>query len=138
MSVEDNKEIVRRYVESLGDPTGVGSAELLDDGVVISIMTRTGVGGAVPAAMTKDEYLRFRVEQRPAFLPLGVRHEIRSMIGEGDVVAAETECFADLPDGRVYNNLFHFVFELRDGRIVASREYTDFLYAKVTLFGGAG
>jgi ketosteroid isomerase-like protein len=44
---------------------------------------------------------------------------------QGDRVAVETESYSELNNGRVYNNLYHFVFELRDGRIKAVREYLD-------------
>jgi ketosteroid isomerase-like protein len=133
VSVEANKEVVRRYIASFSDPTGEDSAELLNPTARLQIMSRSS-GHDLPQAMTKEEYLEFRRERRPKILPNGVRHEVRSMIGEGNWVAAETECFADLSGGRVYNNLFHFLFEIRDGRIEQSREYTDFLYVKQTVF----
>lgn len=135
---EANKKVARDYVRSFSDPTGAESARLLHDDAVIQIMSRGGGGGDLPAAMTKDAYLRFRVDRRPEFLPLGVRHEVRTLIAEGDTVAAETECFADLPCGGRYNNLFCFVFEISDGRVRSSREYTDFLYAQQTLFASGG
>ncbi len=44
---------------------------------------------------------------------------------EGDRVAVETESYAELKNGRVYNNLYHFVFEVRDGKIASVKEYLD-------------
>jgi len=44
---------------------------------------------------------------------------------QGDRVAVETESYSKLKNGRVYNNLYHFVFEVRDGRIRSIREYLD-------------
>jgi uncharacterized protein len=44
---------------------------------------------------------------------------------EGDRVAVETESYTELKNGRVYNNLYHFVFEVRDGKIQSVREYLD-------------
>ena len=41
----------------------------------------------------------------------------KALTAEGDRVAAETESYAELSNGRVYNNHYHFVFELSDGRI---------------------
>jgi uncharacterized protein len=32
--------------------------------------------------------------------------------------------------GKIYNNVYHWVFELRDGKISAARFYLDTLYAK--------
>lgn len=44
---------------------------------------------------------------------------------EGDRVAVETESYSELNNGRVYNNLYHFVFEVRDGRIERIKEFLD-------------
>lgn len=44
---------------------------------------------------------------------------------EGDRVAVETESYSELQNGRVYNNLYHFVFEVRDSLIQSIKEYLD-------------
>lgn len=44
---------------------------------------------------------------------------------DGDRVAVATESYAELTDGRVYNNLYHFLFVVRDGRIHRVKEYLD-------------
>ena len=136
MSVENNKETVRRYIDALSDPTGESTAMLLGDSAAIQIRTRSSEH-PLPQTMTKEQYLEFRRNRLPNFLPNGVRHEIRSMLGEGDWVSAETECFADLRNGQVYNNVFHVLFKLRDGHIEVTREHADFLYAKQILFTSA-
>ena len=40
-------------------------------------------------------------------------------------MAVETESYAELNNGRVYNNLYHFVFEIKDGKIHVIKEYLD-------------
>ena len=37
----------------------------------------------------------------------------------------ETESYAELTNGRVYNNLYHFVFIVRDGKIAGVKEFLD-------------
>lgn len=44
---------------------------------------------------------------------------------EGERVAVETESYSELSNGRVYNNLYHFVFEVRDGKIQRIKEFLD-------------
>lgn len=44
---------------------------------------------------------------------------------EGNRVAVETESYADVKNGRTYNNHYHFVFEVRDGKIESVKEYLD-------------
>lgn len=44
---------------------------------------------------------------------------------EGERVAVETESYAELNNGRVYNNLYHFVFVVRNNKIHAIKEFLD-------------
>ena len=48
-----------------------------------------------------------------------------NLLAEGKQVAAEAESYAELHDGRVYNNLYNFVFEIEDGLIKGIKEYMD-------------
>ena len=44
---------------------------------------------------------------------------------EGERVAVETESYAEVKNGRTYNNLYHFVFEVREGKIQSVKEFLD-------------
>lgn len=44
---------------------------------------------------------------------------------EGERVAVETESYAEMTNGRVYNNLYHFVFVVRDSKIESVKEFLD-------------
>ena len=44
---------------------------------------------------------------------------------EGNRVAVETESYSEMQNGSVYNNLYHFVFEISDGKIQKVKEYLD-------------
>jgi ketosteroid isomerase-like protein len=52
---------------------------------------------------------------------------------EGDRVAVEAESHANLKGGKVYNNKYHFLFELRDGKITKCKEYNDTHHARLTI-----
>lgn len=54
-----------------------------------------------------------------------IRLTPQAFIAEGDKVAVETESYAELKNGRVYNNEYLFVFEVRDGKIQSIKEYLD-------------
>ena len=58
-----------------------------------------------------------------------------ALTAEGDRVAAETESYAELTNGRVYNNLYHFVFELSDGRIRRVKEFLDTEHTRAVFLG---
>ncbi|MPT49008.1 MAG: hypothetical protein E2598_11405 [Sphingobium sp.] len=53
---------------------------------------------------------------------------VDSLVSSGDKVMAETHATGERADGRPYNNLYAWAFELRDGKILHVREYMDSLY----------
>ena len=63
------------------------------------------------------------------YQPETIAIEITSLIAEGDVVALEWTSRALTTAGEEYENQCAGVFTVRDGRIVAVREYMDTQYA---------
>jgi ketosteroid isomerase-like protein len=59
----------------------------------------------------------------------GLRMTVLSAIGEDDRVALEVESSGDLENGRLYRQQYHFLFQFRDGKICAVREYLDTQHA---------
>lgn len=47
---------------------------------------------------------------------------------ENNRVAVEAESYAELKNGRVFNNSYHFLFELDGNRITRVKEYSDTLH----------
>lgn len=62
-----------------------------------------------------------------------IRIEAREWTAEGDRVAFEAESFVDTRNGRKDNNLYHFLFKLRDGKVASVREYLDTMHANAIL-----
>ena len=56
---------------------------------------------------------------------LGFKMTILGMLSEGDKVAAEVQGYGKLTDGAIYDNFYHFLFQIHDGKIVRVREYLD-------------
>lgn len=54
---------------------------------------------------------------------------------EGSRVAVETESYSEMTNGRVYNNLYHFVFEIHDGQITAVKEFLDTEHTRAVFLG---
>jgi len=52
-----------------------------------------------------------------------------SAIAQGSKVAVEAESYGELKNGRVYQNRYHFLFEIKDGKIYRVREYMDTKHA---------
>jgi ketosteroid isomerase-like protein len=57
-----------------------------------------------------------------------------SAIAQGDKVAVEATSYAKLKNGKVYQNQYHFLFEIRDGKIFSVKEYMDTKHAYDTFF----
>ena len=60
---------------------------------------------------------------------LGFKMTILDMISQDDKVAAEVQGYGKLINGAIYNNFYHFLFEIRDEKIVRVREYMDTKHA---------
>ncbi|MBO6516643.1 MAG: nuclear transport factor 2 family protein [Bacteroidia bacterium] len=64
--------------------------------------------------------------------PEGTDFQITSMICEGDKVAAEAEFRAQTSMGPFYENYYHFLFIIENGKVKRMKEYMDTYKAKVT------
>ena len=53
---------------------------------------------------------------------------------EGERVAAEVVAHGELADGRSYDNTYHFLFVVRDGRLHQVKEYGDTYQGYVLFF----
>ena len=64
--------------------------------------------------------------------PEGADFKAVSMISEGNSVAAEAEFKAKTAMGTDYENYYHFLFIIENGKIKRMKEYMDTYHAKVT------
>lgn len=67
-----------------------------------------------------------------ALFPNGADFKTTSMIAEGNKVAAEAEFKALTVMGTNYENYYHFLFIVEDGKVKRMKEYMDTYHAKVT------
>jgi len=63
----------------------------------------------------------------------GLRITPKGITAEGDRVAVEAESYAKLKNGRTYQNQYHFVFVVRDGKVQQVKEYMDTMHANQVL-----
>ncbi|MFP5433593.1 MAG: nuclear transport factor 2 family protein [Alphaproteobacteria bacterium] len=128
MSIEQNKDIVRQFLAKFGTGDADGLIDSLTDDATWWI---GGKPDDLPQAgpKTKDG-ISAVLRGIGAKIPGGIDMRIHGMIGEGDKVAAEVEARGEITNGRIYNNEYHFLFTIRDGRIAAVKEYHDTLHLK--------
>jgi uncharacterized protein len=58
-------------------------------------------------------------------LKAGLNMRVLGCIAEGDKVALEVVSYGELKDGRVYDQQYHTLMRIRDGKIASIREYLD-------------
>lgn len=131
MSIEENKDVVRRFLAKFGSGDADGLIDSLTDDASWWI---GGKPGELPqAGMKTKEGISAVLRGIGAKIPGGIDMRIRGMIGEGNQVAAEVEAHGEITNGRIYNNEYHFLFTIRGDRISAVKEYNDTLHLK-TIF----
>ena len=58
------------------------------------------------------------------------------MTAEADRVSVEAESIGEHASGQTYNNFYHFMFRIRDGKVASLTEYLDTELATEILCGG--
>lgn len=128
MSTEQNKQIVNQFFEKFSATDVAGALELLDDAVIWRAMGREG-GLPMSGEMDKQAIGEL-IENVRSIFPNGMRLTPTGRTTEGDRVALEMESYAVKSNGIVYNNFYHFLIVLSNGKITALREYLDTLHVK--------
>jgi uncharacterized protein len=65
-------------------------------------------------------------------MPDGIKLTANEFTCEGDRVAVEAVSIGHLANGRVYQNQYHFLFKIRDGKFCKVSEYNDTFHVKET------
>lgn len=127
MSTEENKKVVEKMMAAF-------TAGRMDE--VLSSLADSAtwwVGGKFPLSgtKTKQEFAQLLAGIGDG-LDGNLRLSPKAWTCEGDRVAVEVESYAKLKNGRVYNNFYHFLFEVRNGKIQKVKEYLDTMHANET------
>jgi ketosteroid isomerase-like protein len=123
MNIENNKRVACDFFSRFTASDINGALEMMTDDATWWI---AGKPGSIPAAGTRSKEQIARLFHNMAGqLKNGLRMTVKGMISEGDSVAVEVESYGELTNGRVYNQEYHMVIVIRDGKISAVREYLD-------------
>lgn len=138
--LQRNKDLVARYFEAIAAHDLDGLAALMDPGLRFRCAGGTGFEDSVvfdsPAALVDDIRVNVGRLYDPA---VGIRPEILHLTAEGHRVAAEVRIRGrSAVTGLPYDNLYVFLFWIRDGLFVKIHENLDTAYAMKTLLGPAG
>lgn len=116
-------QIARAFVERYSANDIAGAVELLADDVQYWIAGKPrqlSVVGNFDKQRIAALFARM-IER----LQDGQRMVVKNTVTEGDQVAMEVESHGALKNGRTYNNEYHMLFKVRDGKIVRVKEYCD-------------
>ena len=135
MDVKANKQLARELFARFSVNDIAGALELLADDVRWWI---AGKPDAQPASGEHDKRWMARLfHNMTSQLDGAMQMTVRGLIAEGDKVAVEVVGDGKLLDGRRYQNEYHLLLTIRDGKIAAVREYLDTQHVVATWFAPA-
>lgn len=122
--LEANKQTIRDFMVAFGSGDIPATMDFMTDDAT------WWVAGTIPLSgtYTKDEFTKLLggvVET--CKMPISLKPE--AFTAEGDRVAVETESYTETNEGGVYNNHYHFLFEMQDGKIRRVKEFLDTMHA---------
>lgn len=127
MNMEENKRVARQLVEGLGAGDGAQAFDQLHEDAVWTVMADPVVF-PVLGSMSKTSFAS-HIRAFLGALPTGIQVTVTGITAEGNRVAVEAKSVAALPNGKVLNQVYHFLFEFRDNLVIAAREYIDTAHA---------
>jgi ketosteroid isomerase-like protein len=133
MSAEENKKIVLSFFENFSAGKADAALAQMADNATWWV---AGQPDKFPLAGTKTKaQFAELLKGIGAAMPKGLRITPKGITAEGDRVAVEAESYGEHANGKIYNNQYHFLIEVRGGKIQAVREYLDTIHAKEVLVG---
>lgn len=122
MSAAENKQIVLAAYDALAAGDAAGYFAAMHDDVVMTYVGSYSMAGTYHG---KADFTARFVPRLREVLKGAIRMQVTDAVAEGDTVVVEARGEAHTRDGRPYNNNYTIWLKLKDGKIVALREYMD-------------
>lgn len=123
MGVEGNKDIAGELVRALSRPEPRSLNSLLHEDAVWTVMADPD-SFPVKGPMSRKTFVE-HMRQFHRLAPNGIEIAITGMTAEDNRVAVEAMSHAVLSNGRILNQVYHFLFEIEGDLVVNAREYID-------------
>jgi ketosteroid isomerase-like protein len=130
-TLETNKGLVRRYMNAITEGDDAAMLACLHEDAVIHVM-----GSHLFAGSIEKRTLIDTLDSVKEMFPDGIEMRIHNMVAEGCQVAVEAESHALHSSGKIYNNKYHYMVRILDGKIIEIREYADTEHVTDVLCGG--
>ena len=125
--LSDNKALVARFLNALSQMRLEEAAQMIHEDCMFYMPTVS----IKPNNYTGEGMLEF-VANLKHIIPDGIRFEVVEMTAEQDRVATIVDGFSTTIDGQPYNNHYHFLHSIKNGKIFRQTEFFDsYLGAKV-------
>ncbi|MEE3327583.1 MAG: nuclear transport factor 2 family protein [Myxococcota bacterium] len=132
MGTDENKKFARAFIDAISR----GDAQAIQDAYAEDGSSWTIGSMPISGRFSKAEIAQTASSVLDVF-PEGLTFTVHSMTAEDDRVAIEAESKGIHVSGKEYNNLYHFLMRVRDGKIVEWKEYMDTMHANDVLCGGS-
>lgn len=120
MSIEDNKALVTNFWQVFSAGKFDQVLAMLADDATWWVAGTT----ALSATYNKTEFAALLGQVTP-MAPKGLSVKPTALCAEGERVSVEAVSYGEFNNGRVYQNEYHFMMVIRDGKFVSVREYLD-------------
>jgi ketosteroid isomerase-like protein len=120
MSTEENKRVIAGYFEAFNRQDREAMLSLIDDKYTFRSMTRFPEWLLRP--WNKWQFASAGFVQS-SLMKKPIRVTVVGMTAEGNKLAVELTSYGEMKNGKIYDNAYHFLFELRDGKIIDAKEY---------------
>lgn len=122
MSIEDNKALVTRFWQAFSASKFDDVLAMLADDATWWVAGKTKLSATYTKAQFA-ELVKGIAEQADG--GLSVTPNPGGLCAEGDRVSVEAKSYGKFKNGKVYQNEYHFMMVIRDGKFVSIREYLD-------------
>jgi len=119
-----NEQLVRKFFKVLSTGNLERLRPMFHKNAVWKVMA-TGIPGAGQTVGRDNIIDKFLGPIRGQFIPGDPKVKIEALISDGPVVLAEAHGMGKLQNGKQYDNMYAFVLKVKDGQIIALREYMD-------------
>lgn len=124
MNLEDNRRVATEFFRRHDAGDAQGALDLLADDCTYWLAGKPGRNASGGRSHGKAEMAGIFRRMGDAMTgPL--RMTVIGTVAEGDRVAVEAVSRGELKNGKVYEQEYHVLMTIRDGRIVVAREYMD-------------
>jgi ketosteroid isomerase-like protein len=126
MSLEQNKETAKKFLAASVAHDAETFESLLTEDATYWVQGKQHLF-AYAGEQTREQICAYM--RTPSIFKDGLRQKFGEVTAEGDRVALEVEVDGIAPNGKRYNNSYHYLLFFRGGKIARVKEYVDTYHA---------